>query len=273
MLWLAVRQISSRRTATALAGLGLLTATLGFITLVGTSQTTRAVLRGGIARTWNTPYDLLVRPAGSVTPLEARQGLVRPNYVSGLAGGGITRHQLQAIRHISGVAIAAPVAIAGAVNWTTGGFGVLLDRKPTHGPLAVYRLVIDSTADAGLSRATVERHYIVVAAEGTVRYVEGTRDATLSLRGHTIDCRYPVSCFAPVECDHGQCASQRPPGRRRQPRPAGDAHPRAGEHTLVRGRDIHRPSHPCGGRGAAAARRAAADARLLAAGTRDQEQR
>ncbi len=205
MLWLAVRQISSRRTATALAGLGLLTATLGFITLVGTSQTTRAVLRGGIARTWNTPYDLLVRPAGSVTPLEARQGLVRPNYVSGLAGGGITRHQLQAIRHISGVAIAAPVAIAGAVNWTTGGFGVLLDRKPTHGPLAVYRLVIDSTADAGLSRATVERHYIVVAAEGTVRYVEGTRDATLSLRGHTIDCRYPVSCFAPVECDHGQC--------------------------------------------------------------------
>src|SRR6266487_2190880 len=205
MLWLAVRQISSRRTATALAGLGLLTATLGFITLVGTSQTTRAVLRGGIARTWNTPYDLLVRPAGSVTPLEARQGLVRPNYVSGLAGGGITRHQLQAIRHISGVAIAAPVAIAGAVNWTTGGFGVLLDRKPTHGPLAVYRLVIDSTADAGLSRATVERHYIVVAAEGTVRYVEGTRDATLSLRGHTIDCRYPVSCFAPVQCDHGQC--------------------------------------------------------------------
>ncbi|HYT26939.1 MAG TPA: hypothetical protein VEP73_10700, partial [Actinomycetota bacterium] len=205
MLWLAVRQLASRRTATALAALGLLTATLGFITLVGTSQTTRAVLRGDIARTWNTPYDLLVRPPGSVTPLEARQGLVRPNYVSGLAKGGITRGQLEAIRHIPGVAIAAPVAIAGAVNWTTGGFGVLLDQEPAPRLLAVYKLVIESTTDAGLSRATVETHYIVVAGEGTVRYVAGTRDATLDLRGRTIDCRYPVSCFAPVECDHGQC--------------------------------------------------------------------
>ena len=205
MLWLAVRELASRRTATALAALGLLTATLGFITLVGTSQTTRAVLHGGIARTWNTPYDLLVRPPGSVTPLEARQGLVRPSYVSGLANGGITRVQLAAIRRIPGVSIAAPVAIAGAVNWTTGGFGVLLDRKPARGHLAVYKLVIDSTTDAGLSRATVETHYVVVAAEGTVRYVAGTRDATLQLRGRTIDCRYPVTCFAPVECDNGQC--------------------------------------------------------------------
>ena len=205
MLWLAVRELASRRTATALAALGLLTATLGFITLAGTSQTTRAVLRGDIARTWNTPYDLLVRPPGSVTPLEARHGLVRPNYVSGLANGGITRAQLEAIRRIPGVSIAAPVAIAGAVNWTTGGFGVLLDQEPTRRPLAVYKLVIDSTTDAGLSRATVETHYIVVAAEGTVRYVEGTRNATLELRGRTIDCSYPVTCFAPVECDHGQC--------------------------------------------------------------------
>lgn len=205
MLWLAVRELASRRTATALAALGLLTATLGFITLAGTSQTTRAVLRGDIARTWNTPYDLLVRPPGSVTPLEARQGLVRPNYVSGLADGGITRAQVEAIRRIPGVSIAAPVAIVGAVNWATGGFGVLLDQEPAPRPLAVYKLVIDSTTDAGLSRATVETHYVVVAAEGTVRYVEGTRDATLELRGRTINCSYPVTCFAPVECDHGQC--------------------------------------------------------------------
>ncbi|HMH36265.1 MAG TPA: hypothetical protein VK584_04950, partial [Streptosporangiaceae bacterium] len=205
MLWLAVRELASRRTATALAALGLLTATLGFITLAGTSQTTRAVLRGDIARTWNTPYDLLVRPPGSVTPVEARHGLVRPNYVSGLANGGITRAQVEAIRRIPGVSIAAPVAIVGAVNWATGGFGVLLGHEPAPRPLAVYKLVIDSTTDAGLSRATVETHYVVVAAEGTVRYAEGTRDATLELRGRTIDCSYPVTCFAPVECDHGQC--------------------------------------------------------------------
>ena len=55
MLHLAVRQLLGRRAATALAVLGLLVATLGFITLVGTAQTTQATLRGDIARTWHTP--------------------------------------------------------------------------------------------------------------------------------------------------------------------------------------------------------------------------
>jgi putative ABC transport system permease protein len=205
MAWLALRQLAGRRTSSGLAALGLLVATLGFIVLVSTSQTTRAVLQGDIARTWATPYDLLIRPAGSVTALEAGQGLVRPNYVSGLASGGITRNQLNAVRCIPGVEVAAPVAIAGAVNWQVGGFGMDLSGEPKGRPLAVYRLRITSTTDAGLSTGTIETHYLVMASQGEVRYSQGSRDAVLRIGKRTISCSYPVTCFAPRVCDQGPC--------------------------------------------------------------------
>ncbi|HEV8191877.1 MAG TPA: hypothetical protein VGP82_10395, partial [Ktedonobacterales bacterium] len=87
MLWLAFRELISRRLATALAAAGLLTAALGFTALASAAQTTQVALSGDIGRAWHTPYDLLVRPAGSVDALEARQGLIRTNYAGGLHGG------------------------------------------------------------------------------------------------------------------------------------------------------------------------------------------
>ena len=62
MLWLAARSLLARRISTAVTGLGLLIATLGFNLLASTSQTATAVLHGDIASAWSTPYDLLVRP-------------------------------------------------------------------------------------------------------------------------------------------------------------------------------------------------------------------
>jgi putative ABC transport system permease protein len=206
VLRLAVRQLLGRRAATTLAILGLLVATLGFITLVGTAQTTQATLRGDIARTWNTPYDLLVRPAAAATPLEAAEGLVRPNFVSGLSGGGISRAQLDATRRIPGVRVAAPVAVAGTANWMIGGFGVDLAGQHPRRPLEAYQVEVTSTTDAGLSTGAVATHRLLVASEGVVRYPEFSRDAMLSLRGRTIPCpEGEVSCFAPTVCEHGSC--------------------------------------------------------------------
>jgi putative ABC transport system permease protein len=205
MLWLALRQLLGRRTATALAGGGLLIATLGFVTLVSTSQTVTTELSGDIARTWNTPYDLLVRPADSTTELEDERGLVRSNFLSALARGGITPGQLEAIRRVPGVAVAAPVAVAGAVNWPAGGFGTDLSAEPVGDPLAVFRFSVSSIVDAGRSTYAVETHYLVVAIEGVVRYAEGSRDAVLTVRDRRIGCKYPVSCFAPTVCEQDDC--------------------------------------------------------------------
>lgn len=97
MIWIAVRQLRARRTASLLAGIGLLAATLGFVVLVSTSQTTQALLRGEVDKAWPAPYDLIVRPPGSQTSLEKQEGLVRPNFLSSVAGG-ITDDQLRTIR-------------------------------------------------------------------------------------------------------------------------------------------------------------------------------
>ncbi|HUS80074.1 MAG TPA: hypothetical protein VM283_02330, partial [Armatimonadota bacterium] len=57
-------------------------------------------------------YDILVRPVGSRTELEATEGLVEPNHLSGITGG-ITFDAYEAIRNVPGVEIAAPIAILG----------------------------------------------------------------------------------------------------------------------------------------------------------------
>src|SRR6266566_1290010 len=116
MIRLAARELSTRRLGTMLSLAALLTGAVSFVVITGTAKTTQAQLKGDIARAWKTPYDLLVRPPGSRTALERSQGLIRPNYVSGLLGG-ITEDQLRAIRAIPGVAVAAPVAMVGFVEW------------------------------------------------------------------------------------------------------------------------------------------------------------
>src|SRR6266513_3273331 len=125
----------ARRLSTAVTGLGLLIATLGFNLLASTSQTASAVLHGDIASAWSTPYDLLVRPAGSVTSLERADGLIRPNYVSGLAGGGITLAQLDASRDGSSVEGAAPIAVSGYALGRLQGIGVTLPRPKEGDPV------------------------------------------------------------------------------------------------------------------------------------------
>ena len=77
--------------------LGLLAASLSLSMLGVIGAKAQVELVGDIERAWRTPYDILVRPDGTLSALEEAEGLVRPNFVSGLRGG-ITPSQLAAIR-------------------------------------------------------------------------------------------------------------------------------------------------------------------------------
>lgn len=168
MIWVAFRQLQARRTASLLAGIGLLTATLGFVVLGSTSQTTQAVLRGEVEQSWPAPYDLLVRPTGSPTPLEKQDGLVRPNYLSSVAGG-ITEDQLNGIRNLVGVEVAAPIAIVGIYNWPSivpAGLAAALDPKQ---PIQLFRLEITATADASTSHIRYPYSlYVAMSSSGVL---------------------------------------------------------------------------------------------------------
>jgi putative ABC transport system permease protein len=168
VIYLAIRELVSRRTATALAAVGLLTANLGFIVLTSTSQTTEAVLKGDISRAWQAPYDLLVRPPTSETALERSQALVRPNFLATVAGG-ITQHQLDLVRHVPGIEVAAPIAMIGIYEWPDP---VPIDVSSTvHAgdAIDVYRMHITASADGGLSNIPFQdTTYDVAAPQGSL---------------------------------------------------------------------------------------------------------
>jgi hypothetical protein len=167
MIRLALRGLLSRRVATALAAAGLLTAVSGFLVLAGVSRTTQAVLSGDITRAWNTPYDILVRPPGSQTALEQTEGLVRPNFLSGLTGG-ITETQLAAIRGVPNVAVAAPIAVVGFVQWPAG-FPIDLSGDVGPGPVTVLRVTAAAVGEAGLSHyPPLPARYLAVAPQGRI---------------------------------------------------------------------------------------------------------
>ena len=152
MVRLAFTGLLARRVGTLLALAGLLTATLGFVFLAGTSRTTEAVVTGDIGRAWQAPYQLLVGPPGSHTRWRPRAP-GRPNYLAGLANGGITDAQFAAIRAVAGVGVAAPVAVAGLTTTMRATFSV--DLGPyldSSKPIQLFKVGIDRIpADAGLS--------------------------------------------------------------------------------------------------------------------------
>jgi putative ABC transport system permease protein len=215
MLLLAIHELLSRRTATLLAGTGLLTATLGFAVLAGTSQTTQAVLTHDIAKAWPSPYDILVRPVGAQDPVEANLNLLRPNYLSGLRGG-ITEAQLDQIRAIPGIAVAAPIAVVGYTYWPdyrTFDLGPYL----TKDKISFLRLSVTSTGDNGTSIYPSETIYIAASASGETVFdwarsqtIPGTQtilvQTNLVTSSGVYKCTIPEVCVAPIHCVGPQSA-------------------------------------------------------------------
>ena len=204
MLRLALHNLLFRRVATLLALAGLLAATLGFVFLAGTSRTTQAVVTGEIARVWESPYHLLVRPPGSQAELELAEGLVRPNFLTGLADGGITRAQLEQIRKVTGVSVAAPIAIAGFTDAMRGGMAI--DLEPyldDTAPIKLLRVRLDSiTAEAGLSVYPGNvTYYILYAPDGEITTQDSTGPnatyipPTMTVAGKTYSCGAAIWCM------------------------------------------------------------------------------
>ncbi|MGH7721413.1 MAG: FtsX-like permease family protein [Candidatus Dormibacteria bacterium] len=187
----ALRQLVSQRLATAFAAAGLLTSTVGFILLASTSQTAAAALRGDAEKQWPSPFDLLVRPASAVTGLEKSQGLVRPNYLSGLVGG-ITIDQLLRIRRIPGVQVAAPIAVVGFVNWPAGR-ALDLSRQVAGHAISVFRISQNAIGDAGLSHFPTSTRYLVVASDGRLQTALGGV-TQLHIGAVTVECTGAVDC-------------------------------------------------------------------------------
>ncbi|MEU7997872.1 FtsX-like permease family protein [Micromonospora sp. NPDC049060] len=112
MLDIIWRQLRGRAGRSVALLLGVLVATTGFVVLTGATTTSRLDVTGSVERNTEAAYDILVRPKGTRTPLEAERRLVQPNYLSGLFGG-ITTAQYDQVKAVTGVDVAAPIAMLG----------------------------------------------------------------------------------------------------------------------------------------------------------------
>ena len=104
LLWSEFRH---RRGRSAALGLAILVAAASFTLLTASASTSSLHVHGTLRSSFRPAYDVLVRPSNAPTSLERSEGLVRPNFLSGVYHG-ITLAQWRTIQHIPGVAVAAP---------------------------------------------------------------------------------------------------------------------------------------------------------------------
>src|ERR1017187_6455451 len=143
-------QLLHRRGRAAAVAAGILVASVSFSLLTAATTTSTAQVQGTVARNLRPAYDILVRPPGSTTALEASKGLVRDNYLSGIFGG-ITLQQYAQIQKIPGVQLAAPIAMIGYI---LEGVQIPIDVTNVLTPAAsqVLTLTDTRTTDRGLTR-------------------------------------------------------------------------------------------------------------------------
>ncbi len=177
MLRLALRQLKQRPGRAATLCLTVIAATAGFLLLASAGKTTDVRVQGSVRGAFRPAYDILVRPRGSKTPLERAEGLVRPNYLSGIFGG-ITLAQNRQIRALGGVEVAAPIANVGYILPFTR-IPIVINKVVTEDAIQLYKVQGVWLAYRGLSRYPSGRVWIYYnrrdrfgyGGQGVVEYV------------------------------------------------------------------------------------------------------
>lgn len=172
MIFLRSQLRHQRGRALAFA-LGVLVAAVSFVLLASAARTGELKVRGQVGSSFRSAYDILVRPRGSYTGLERREGLVRDNYLSGIFGG-ISFRQYHTIERIPGVGVAAPIANIGYVL-PFEKVPISIGGLVTHARFQLYRFRFSWVADNGLSRYPDGEMYLYYNA----------RDRFIGYRGFT----------------------------------------------------------------------------------------
>lgn len=119
-----------RRERLALVLLGIMLVSLASGLAASTARTTQGVLDDELAQHWRSDYDLLIRHPDAVSQLEKDAGFIPSQYQSnaGATGAGISDEQLDIIRRITGVEVAAPLSLVGYANITPNDWNGVLEQ-------------------------------------------------------------------------------------------------------------------------------------------------
>src|SRR6478672_11330450 len=157
---LALRRLRHEWRRALATGLSVLVAVSAFVVLTGSAETARLRTTATVNANFRSSYDVLVRPKGSQTAIEKTSGKVRPNYLSGIFGG-ITTAQVDTVKRIPGVEVAAPIAMIGEVLQTVDYPVDVTSLVGSSGP-AVLRFTVTDHDLHGLATAPASAGYVYV---------------------------------------------------------------------------------------------------------------
>ena len=177
------------RSGRALALLaGMLVAATAFTVLTAAARTAQIRTIGTVSAHFRLAYDILVRPSGARSKLESATGTVQPDFLSGIYGG-ITMAQYHQIQKISGVSVAAPIAMVG-YGFMNAIFPVWLPRADVSRPgRQLYRVDTTWVSAGGASRVRQPPQYVYVTPN-RVQYRNRTSATSEALPGgsQTVTC-------------------------------------------------------------------------------------
>jgi putative ABC transport system permease protein len=158
VLRLAYAQLRFRPGRSA-ALIAVLIASVACFALVDASAKTEQVtVHGTLEADSRAAYDLLVRPAGSVTATERQEDLVSSTAMSSM-DGGITLAQWHKIEQIPGVYAAAPVAVVG-YDYLQYDVVVHVPNPAPGQSQVMYRLAPEMVSENGLTKIPAEDQYV-----------------------------------------------------------------------------------------------------------------
>ncbi len=163
MLRIVLAQVLRRRGRSLAVVAAIVVAAVSFALLSAAVATSQLRVQGTVESNYRAAYDILVRPAGSRTPLEESGRLVRENFLSGIFGG-ISMAQYQQIARMDGVEVAAPVAMVGYVQPSLF-LPITVNDLVTGEDQQVFRITRTSVADRGLSKYPLAKTYMYVTSQ------------------------------------------------------------------------------------------------------------
>ncbi len=161
LAWSQLRFRSGRALALLL---GMLVAATAFTVLTAAARTAQVRTIGAVRAHFRPAYDILVRPRGARSRLESATGTVQPDFLSGIYGG-ITTAQWHQIQHLSGVQVAAPIAMVG-YGFMNADFPVWLPHADVARPgRQLYRASTTWVSANGASRIRQPPTYVYVTPD------------------------------------------------------------------------------------------------------------
>lgn len=117
-------------------------------------DSTQVRLEQEIDENWRGAYDILVLPLEQELGIEQTSGLVEPNFLGFVGRGGISLSQLEEIRRLDDVELAAPIMTVGLLRHTDPVPSLFASQLP--GTPTLYQLTLEATTDDGLGERLIQ---------------------------------------------------------------------------------------------------------------------